>query len=204
MVELGGSSVNNLQDNLVLYGLNGGANYFGATYTLFANIVKQQYPSMVPDILPVEKVLNTEYVLAVKAKYGQQAAAPADKPTYTAVTDVKTTVGKRNWSINFDTGKASFMPDSTTALNELRDGALVANQLLIEVYGHTDNTGDPGRNVALSKSRAEAVKAWLISQGVDRDRFIKVDGYGQDKPIASNETDTGRAKNRRVEIQLKE
>jgi outer membrane protein OmpA-like peptidoglycan-associated protein len=203
-VDLGGSSVNNLQDNLILYGLTGGGNYFASTYTLFSNIVRQQYPKLVPEMLPVEKVLNTEYVLAVKQKYGQQAAAPADVPKLN--TNVATTkeVGKRSWNINFDTGKATFRSDTIPAMFELFNGVQVGNQTLIEVIGHTDNTGDPENNRVLSKARAEAVKAWLVAHGTDADRFVKIDGVGSDKQVATDETETGRAKNRRVEIILKE
>ncbi len=204
-VSLGGSSVNNLQDDLVLYGLNGGPNIFAATYTVFAEIVKQQYPKLVPTMLPVEQVLNTEYVLAVKAKYGQQAAMAADVPKFDAATasaPLTQKLGDRNWSINFDTGKASFTPDSKVQLTELMNGLLIAGTALIEVHGHTDNTGDPARNMALSQSRAQAVKDWMIQQGVDRDRFVKVQGHGDTDAIATNDTDTGKAKNRRVTIVL--
>lgn len=203
-VSLGGSSVNNLQDNLVLYGLAGGPNVFAATYTVFADIVKQQYPKMVPSMLPVEQVLHTEYVLAVKAKYGQQAAMAADVPTFNANVNAPITqkLGDRNWAINFDTGKASFGPEAKAQLTELMNGLLIAGTAVIEVDGHTDNTGDAGRNMALSQSRAQAVKDWLIQQGVDRDRFIKVQGFGDTVQVASNETETGKAKNRRVTIIL--
>lgn len=203
-VELGGSSVNNLQDNLVLYGLTGGGNYFASTYTLFSSIVRQQYPKLVPEMLPVEKVLNTEYVLAVKAKYGQQAAAPADKPKLNTDVASAKEMGKRSWAINFDTGKATFKGEAIPAMFELFNGVQVGNQLLIEVIGHTDNTGDPENNRVLSKARAEAVKAWLVAHGTDADRFVKIDGVGSDKQVATDETETGRAKNRRVEVILKE
>jgi outer membrane protein OmpA-like peptidoglycan-associated protein len=203
-VSLGGSSVNNLQDNLVLYGLNGGPNVFAATYTVFANIVKQQYPKLVPDMLPVEKVLNTEYVLAVKAKYGQQAAMAADVPKFNTDTTAPITqkLGDRNWAINFDTGKSTFSPEAKGQLTELMNGLLIAGEAVIEIHGHTDATGDSSRNLALSQGRAQAVKDWLIQQGVDRDRFIKVQGHGDTEPVASNDTESGKAKNRRVTIIL--
>ncbi len=203
-VDLGGSSVNNLQDNLILYGLSGGGNLFASTYTLFSQIVTQQYRSLVPEMLPVEKVLNTEYVLAVRDKYGKEAAAPADKPVLNTANVANTTkVGDKSWNINFDTGKATFQSSALPDLFTLYNGVQVANGLLIDVEGHTDNTGDPERNRALSKERAQALKAWLVAHGVDSDRFIKVDGVGSDQQIATDETETGRAKNRRVEILLR-
>jgi OOP family OmpA-OmpF porin len=205
-VELGGSSVNNLNDNLLLYGLlPGSANLFAATYTVFADIVKQQYPRMVPQMLPVEQVLNTEYVVAVQKKYGAQASGAADVRKFEANTEIKQTVSKRSWPINFETGKATFTPDAMVQLKELKDGILIAGDLAIEIGGHTDNTGDPGRNQTLSQARANAVKTWLMQQSsteFNADRFVKVQGYGSEKAVATNDTDTGRAKNRRVEVIL--
>jgi outer membrane protein OmpA-like peptidoglycan-associated protein len=199
-VSLGGSSVNNLQDNLLLYGLTGGANAFASTYTLFGNIAKAANPKITT--LPVEKVLNTEYVQAVKAEFGQQVAMPADAPkkVEAAVQQVTHKIGDRSYQINFDTGKSSFSPDSLAQLTALKDGLVVAGDSIIEIHGHTDNTGDPARNQALSASRAQAVKDWMVQQGVDRDRFVKVQGHGDSDPVATNETETGRAKNRRVGI----
>lgn len=198
-VSLGGSSVNNLQDNLLLYGLTGGANAFASTYTLFGNIAKQANPKLT--ILPVEKVLNTEYVQAVKAQFGSVAAMPADAPKKVeANTQITQKIGDRSYQINFDTGKASFSPDSMQQLTTLKDGLVVTGEAAIEVHGYTDNTGDPARNKVLSQSRAQAIKDWMIQQGVDRDRFVKVLGHGDEDPAASNETESGRAKNRRVGI----
>lgn len=198
-VSLGGSSVNNLQDNLLLYGLTGGANAFASTYTLFGNMAKAANPKLT--VVPVEKVLNTEYVQAVKAQFGQVAAMPADKPVIAAsTTEVTKKIGDRSYQISFDTGKATFSPESMAQLTTLKDGLVVAGDSVIEIHGHTDNTGDPEKNKVLSKNRAEAVKAWMISQGVDRDRFIKVVGHGDTDAVATNETETGRAKNRRVGV----
>jgi outer membrane protein OmpA-like peptidoglycan-associated protein len=65
--------------------------------------------------------------------------------------------------------------------------------------GHTDNTGDPAANKQLSLDRASAIKDLLVQGGVESSR-ISTDGWGPEKPIASNETDEGRAKNRRTEL----
>jgi outer membrane protein OmpA-like peptidoglycan-associated protein len=67
------------------------------------------------------------------------------------------------------------------------------------VEGHTDNVGNPKSNKTLSNERANSVVAAIISQGIDAKR-LSAAGYGQDKPIADNKTEEGRAKNRRVEL----
>jgi OOP family OmpA-OmpF porin len=205
MVELGGTSVNNLQDNRMLFGLlPGSANLFAATYTAFGNIVKQQYPKLVPDLLPVGKVLNTSYVQDLARKQTAPAGS-AEVTRFAPNAEMKQVVSKKSWQINFDTGKATFTADTMTQLEELKNGLLIAGDLAIEIEGHTDNTGDPDRNRALSKARAEAVKNWLIQQSsteFNSDRFLKVVGFGSDKPKATNDTETGRAQNRRVEVTL--
>jgi outer membrane protein OmpA-like peptidoglycan-associated protein len=206
MVDLGGSVANNLQDAARLYGLSGGANLFAATYTVFGDVVKQQYPKLVPSYPPVGDILNASYTASL-VKASQASAAPAgtaDVPTFQGATEELTqVVSKRAWQINFDTGKATFTPDSVAQLTVLKDGLLVADDLAINIGGHTDNTGNPTTNLDLSQKRAEAVMHWLVDAGhLDRDRFTKVKGYGDTVPVANNDTDTGKAKNRRVEVSL--
>jgi outer membrane protein OmpA-like peptidoglycan-associated protein len=69
----------------------------------------------------------------------------------------------------------------------------------IRIEGHTDNKGKPDHNKDLSKRRALAVKAYLVKKGIAESR-LDAEGFGQDKPIADNKTEAGRAKNRRVEF----
>jgi K(+)-stimulated pyrophosphate-energized sodium pump len=69
----------------------------------------------------------------------------------------------------------------------------------VQLSGYTDNTGDATANQTLSQQRADAVKASLVNSGVGGDR-ITTAGYGQDKPIASNDTEEGKAQNRRLEM----
>lgn len=75
------------------------------------------------------------------------------------------------------------------------------NQTLINVYGHTDSTGDDSYNQALSQRRAQSVANYLGGRGVNPQRFL-VSGFGESRPIADNSTEAGRAQNRRVEIEL--
>jgi OOP family OmpA-OmpF porin len=71
----------------------------------------------------------------------------------------------------------------------------------MEIDGHTDNTGDHDANVELSRARAEAVKSYLVSKGIDAER-LKAKGFGPDRPVDTNKTRAGRAKNRRIEFRL--
>jgi outer membrane protein OmpA-like peptidoglycan-associated protein len=202
-IHLGGSSVNNLTDAQELFGLApGSANVFAATYTVFGDVVVQQYPKLVPSYPPVGDVLNLDYVRSITSK--KASSAPAAAPRFKEGQSIETVVSKRNWSINFQTGSASFTPDAQKQLEELKNGLLVAGDLAVEVHGHTDNTGDPGMNLELSARRANAVRDWLMKQSTSEfpsDRFTVVRHGGQ-KPIATNASEDGRSKNRRVEIIL--
>ncbi|NTU70164.1 OmpA family protein [bacterium] len=71
----------------------------------------------------------------------------------------------------------------------------------VQLSGHTDNSGNPEKNMELSKNRTQAVKDYLIKQGVKEFR-IKAEWFGQEKPIADNKTPAGRQKNRRVEMKI--
>jgi len=207
MVELGGSAINNLQDTMQLFGMvPGSANVMAAVYTTFGDIVHIQYPKLVPSYPPISDVLNTSFIQDV-AKTSESKTV-ADLPVYqaTATTGIKNVVSARSWHINFATGKADFSPDSMKQLRELRDGLLIADELSINIGGHTDNTGDPANNLVLSKARAEAVKAWLMGQSTAHfpaRRFVNIDGFGDTKPLPGSDNDeASRALNRRVEITL--
>jgi OmpA-OmpF porin, OOP family len=107
--------------------------------------------------------------------------------------------GRIALEIHFDTGKATIRPESERIVGEI--GALLKQNpdLRISIEGHTDNTGTPQGNKALSDERARAVVEAVVARGVEALRLSAV-GWGQDKPVADNATEEGRAKNRRVEV----
>ena len=102
-------------------------------------------------------------------------------------------------NLQFELGKAIIKPVSFPSLDELAKTLKDAPEWKIKLIGHTDNTGSVGFNLRLSKQRAEAVGAYLVSKGVAPNR-ITTDGLGASKPIASNATPEGREANRRVEF----
>jgi outer membrane protein OmpA-like peptidoglycan-associated protein len=104
--------------------------------------------------------------------------------------------------IFFSSGKATLLPKSYTALNDV--AALMKDNpaLHLDIEGYTDNTGDAATNLKLSQSRADAVRAYLVKKKVDSGRMTAT-GFGQDSPVADNKRAAGRAKNRRVELKLR-
>ncbi|WP_043290465.1 OmpA family protein [Pseudoxanthomonas spadix] len=103
--------------------------------------------------------------------------------------------------VTFDFGKSTLKPQFYSALNNVAATLKEYDQTIVEVSGHTDSIGSDAANQVLSEARANAVADYLIGQGLMRQRF-EILGMGERYPIASNETDAGRAKNRRVEIRV--
>lgn len=103
--------------------------------------------------------------------------------------------------ITFDTNQASLRPDMRPALDQVAQTLASYQSTFIDVKGHTDSTGSDAINQPLSERRAAAVADYLQYQGVQRARMA-VRGYGSQFPVASNDDETGRTQNRRVEIRL--
>lgn len=103
--------------------------------------------------------------------------------------------------IYFNTNSDSIKSESFVHLDRLVTYLKQFKEVKVGVEGHTDNVGDATYNLNLSKRRAEAVKNYLISKGIDSKRIMS-EGYGDTKPITGNDTEEGRAKNRRVELKF--
>lgn len=104
--------------------------------------------------------------------------------------------------VNFETGKWDLLPEAMPELEALLDFLKNNPTIKVEIGGYTDNMGNAETNRALSEKRAAAVSNYLISSGIDELR-VSAKGYGEGKPIGSNETEKGRLKNRRVECKIK-
>jgi outer membrane protein OmpA-like peptidoglycan-associated protein len=106
--------------------------------------------------------------------------------------------------VHFAHDSAEIQPDSQALLDEIADVFKTREEIRrVEIQGHTDNTGTPAYNQRLSQQRADAVRDALVRLGVDGSR-LEARGYGQDKPLAPNVSAANRAKNRRVQIIIKE
>ena len=101
--------------------------------------------------------------------------------------------------INFDTGKSTIKPDSQPIIKQITSLMKNHSDIKLSIEGHTDNVGTPAANKTLSTQRAKAVIDTVVKQGIAAGRMTAV-GWGQEKPIADNRSEEGRAKNRRVEI----
>ena len=211
MVELGGSSVNNLADSLLSFGqVPGSANLVATTYTVFGNLVKSQYPEFVPSFDPASNVIDASYLQAVaKTMNGSQKAdiakaVPVFKKAKSGSAPRKL-VSRRQWNIQFNPGKATFTPAAKAELNQLARDLLIAGGTTVEVHGHTDNQGSSATSLPLSEARAFAVANYLkkLSPVNFPQGRVEVFAHGESQPLVPNTSDANRAKNRRVEIVLR-
>ena len=126
------------------------------------------------------------------------AAAPAPAPAKPKPVAEKITLAA---DVLFDFDKSVIKPAGRTRLDDLAGQIKSINLEVVIAIGHTDSIGSDAYNQKLSVRRAEAVKAYLVSKGIEPNR-IYTEGKGKKQPIASNKTKDGRAKNRRVEIEV--
>jgi len=105
--------------------------------------------------------------------------------------------------VSFDTGSAMIKPQMRTVLDPFAASLKDDPKAQLTIVGHTDSTGSEAVNNPLSVQRAQSVRDYLAARGVASTR-IQIDGRGEREPVADNNSDTGRAKNRRVEILLRE
>lgn len=207
IVPLGGSAVNNLDDNLILFGLKAGSNdNFRSTYTVFANIDNQQYPTLfketpIPDVKTIE---DKSYVTGAQAILSGEGDTGSDAQTvdYTSQASGET-VSNRSYNIQFQTGSGALTPAGEDQLRQLKDNLAITG-LFIKVDGYTDNTGSDTINIPLSSARAQSVETFLQRNypGTFPTKRFQTAGHGSQNPIADNTLATGKAANRRVEITL--
>lgn len=128
-----------------------------------------------------------------------QIAAMAQEVTANAMLEALNKDGFIALYINFESGRSDLKPEMQETIDQIAALLTDNEDLRVSIEGHTDNVGQPESNKALSERRAEAVRKAVIDAGVDPSRIGAV-GWGQERPIADNRSEEGRAKNRRVEI----
>ncbi|MEM5310670.1 OmpA family protein [Paraburkholderia sp. JHI869] len=151
----------------------------------------------------------------VRGEVGNEAArqqiasdmATALNPTYTIRNGLRVSASEQglldqtlaNRTIEFETGSATLTPQGRSILDQMAVVLVKMNTRTVAIIGHTDNSGNRASNIALSQARADAVKGYLVGKGISPQQMTAT-GVGPDQPIASNDTNDGRARNRRIEF----
>ena len=130
-------------------------------------------------------------------------------PTYTVNNGLRVSASDQgvldntlaNRTIEFESGKAALTASGKAILDEMTGAMLKLKERKVDIIGHTDNVGLKATNQGLSQARAEAVKSYLASHGI-KSELMTASGQGADRPVASNDSTEGRARNRRIEFRL--
>jgi outer membrane protein OmpA-like peptidoglycan-associated protein len=139
-----------------------------------------------------EEIVKVEYVGSIKPN--------EEDSVLTVKKDIKVGEKVALKNIFFEEGKYYLLPESYIELNKLAQYLIRNPGMEIQINGHSDNTGSKNRNQKISELRAREVFEYLIKKGVQNKMYFK--GYGSSQPVASNDTDEGKQKNRRVEFEI--
>lgn len=166
-------------------------NGYGNNLTNITSWSDASYPNIIQD---VKKLTNTGNNVAE----GQVKFTPATSSVASAPA-----IATKRLTVNFETNSYVLSPNEKQRINrEIGQSALDFSGFRMRVEGNTDDTGDRALNIELSRKRAESVVNYLVSEyNFDRNRFIII-GNGPDKPVASNNTDAGKASNRRTDFEF--
>jgi OOP family OmpA-OmpF porin len=187
------NAVRNMGGTVVFEGLCSGANCAeNCGYQMMIGKVIKEGNELWVEVVPFND--GGDYYLTVVAKEAMKQDVTASEMFNTLNKE-----GRIALYINFDSGKSTIKPESRPIIGQIVQMLNANPDLMISIEGHTDNVGNPKSNMILSNDRAKSVMAEIVSQDIDAKRLSAV-GYGQDKPIADNSTEEGRAKNRRVEL----
>jgi outer membrane protein OmpA-like peptidoglycan-associated protein len=197
---MGGSKVFNYADAMQYFGLSDGVNRYKSVYNQVSGYLTELNPfgfnENVGAVVPYDQAVNLFFLKNIN----DIESTSADKADYSnQATEV---VASGEWKINFNTGSAEISNSSSKEVEKIYNLLIQAENTKLTIVGHTDNVGNPDANLALSKSRAEAVVNYLKQKGIPASRFQLVDGKGQSDPVADNNSASGKAQNRRVVITL--
>lgn len=165
-----------------------------------ANAANANLASARGEIAAQSSALSAERAARLKAEQRAQAAIASLNKIAQVKEEARGTVITLQGAVLFVTGKSELLPLAKDRLNEVATALkeLDDNQVAV-VQGYTDSRGADDANMKLSQARADAVRDYLLSQGVKPER-LRSEGHGEERPVASNDTAEGRANNRRVEI----
>ncbi|QSB27298.1 phosphate ABC transporter substrate-binding/OmpA family protein [Flavobacterium sp. CLA17] len=197
---MGGSKVFNYADAMQYFGLSDGVNRYKSVYNQVSGYLTELNPfgfnENVGAVVPYDQAVNLFFLKNIN----DIESTSADKADYSnQATEV---VASGEWKINFNTGSAEISNSSSKEVEKIYNLLVQAENTKLTIVGHTDNVGNAAANLALSKSRAEAVVNYLKQKGIPENRFQLVDGKGQSDPVSDNNTASGKALNRRVVITL--
>jgi OOP family OmpA-OmpF porin len=197
---MGGSRVFNFADANQYFGITDGSSRYKAVYDQVSKYLVKLNPAGFNE--NVKRVVP--YDEAVDLSFLKQITDISKGDAYTADYSKKASnvMASGEWHINFESGRALVRPEGKDVLEQIYNLLVQAEDAKLELTGYTDNTGNKDGNYSLSAARAEAVKSFLMQKGIPAGRFQKVDGKGQDNPVADNSTDAGKAQNRRVMVTL--
>ena len=197
---MGGSRVFNYSDVMQYYGITDGTNRYKAVYNQVSSYLKELNPfgfnESVKRIIPYDEAVNLYFVKNIN----DIESGTAYKADYTK--EATEVMASGEWNISFDTGSANISGSSASTLETIYNLLIQAEDSKLKLEGHTDNTGSTKANYDLSQRRAQAVVTFLRGRGIPQSRFQSVIGKGEDEPVDTNTTNRGRAKNRRVVIEL--
>lgn len=199
-MQLGGTRVFNYADALQYYGISDGTNRYKPVYNQIAKYLTELNPGGFNSVckdgpIAFDDAVNMYFLKSINDIDG----GTTEKVDYSANKTEVLATGQ--WNINFATGSTEIQ-GSDDDLQTIYNLVMNAENTKLEIVGHTDNTGNKGANQTLSEGRANSVRQYLLDKGVPAKRFQLVEGHGDSQPVASNNTQVGKAKNRRVEIKL--
>jgi type IX secretion system PorP/SprF family membrane protein len=164
---------------------------------------KSKDEEIIEDIVEVEPVIDTITIVerVVDTVVIEKVDTVYLDPEIVSDAEVKKAMFKASESLAFEFDKSIIRKESFADLEAFANILLIRDELKISLEGHTDNKGTEEYNMRLSKNRVEAVKKFLVANGIDAKR-IKTYHFGESKPIADNSTEEGREANRRVEMRV--
>ncbi|HKX85071.1 MAG TPA: OmpA family protein [Flavobacterium sp.] len=195
---MGGSKVFNYADAMQYFGMSDGVNRYKSVYNQVSGYLTELNPfnfnENVGGVVAYEDAVNLFFLKNIN----DIESTSADKADYSKQSTEIMASGE--WKINFSSGSTNIQNNSTRDLEKIYNLLIQAENSKLTIVGHTDNVGKPESNLTLSKGRAQAVVDYLKQKGIPENRFQMIDGKGSNEPVADNNSESGKAQNRRVVI----